>query len=238
MMLHLSEIKAVCALYFLITGWGLVNVTIVAQESEIVYTNQQEIDPERYSDIKGDPMYFDQWIIGSIMRNDAMIFEDLKLNYNGYSKTIEINKDGKLIELEGDLYLRVDIDASKNPDQAGAITSEDFAMQRNFHPKFGDDFVFILYHAPNITLIKQFWADVSKHEVQDVGKTVEFKRFNRKELYFVRMKGALEMVKLKRKSVFEVFDDPRIAEYVKSQNLRLTTEQELVELAKFYSMLD
>ena len=111
-------------------------------------------------------------------------------------------------------------------------------MQRNFHPKFGDDFVFILYHAPNITLIKQFWVDVSMHEVQDVGKTVEFKRFNRKELYFIRMKGALEMVKLKRKSVFEVFDDPRMEEYVKSQKLRLTTEQDLVELAKFYSTLD
>ena len=87
-------------------------------------------------------------------------------------------------------------------------------------------------------MIKQFWVDVSKHEVQDVGKTVEFKRFNRKELFFVRKEGSLEMVKLKRKAVLDQFDDPRIAEYAKSEKLRLTTEQELVQLARYYSTLD
>ena len=87
-------------------------------------------------------MYFDEWVTGSIMRNDAMIFEDLQLNYNGYTKTIEIVKDGKLIELDGKLYLRVDIDADNNPHERELISSDDFAMQRNFHPRFGDEFRF------------------------------------------------------------------------------------------------
>ena len=204
------------------------------QEAKIVYTNEQAIDPDRYSDIKGDPMFFPDWAQGSIMRNDAMIFEDVTLNYNGYNQNWEVRTDKGMIELDGNQLLRVVVQSETNENLRDHIPTEELAFQRNLHPRFEDKFAVILYRDYEVMLVKEFWVDVSSHTVQTVGKAVKFNRFNRKELYYLKANGALTQLRLKKSDVLELLDHSAVKDYVKKNKMKLNSEEELVEVVSLW----
>lgn len=209
-----------------------------AQDKEITYTNSKPIKEDRYKDIKGSPMYFKDWVTGRIMRHDALIYEDVQLNYNGYTNTFEIKNGTEMIELDGAVYLRVDVDAEDNPEAADRIPTKHFAFQKDLHPRFEEKFVIILFAENDVMLIKEFRADIAKHTIQDVGKKVDFKDFKRKENYYLKSKGQMKSVRFRKKNILAAFDSPEIEEYIKENKLRLREEADLIELAQYYSTLD
>jgi len=212
--------------------------TAHSQNREITYTNSKPIKENRYDDIKGNPMYFEDWVTGKIMRHDALIYEDVVLNYNGYSRTFEIKTGDEMIELDGSVYLRVDVDAADNPHAADRIPTEDFAFQKNLHSRFNDDFVIILFAENDVMLIKEFRVNIAKHTIQDVGKSIDFKDFNRKELYYLKADGRLTPLRYKKKVILNAFDKPEVESFISENKLRLKTEADLIALARFYSTLN
>lgn len=232
--LYLSHYKFSLSLIFLclfLTG-------LAAQNDKIAFTNSKPVDDKRYSDIKGSPMYFKDWVTGKIIRHDALIYEDVLLNYNGYTRTFEIKTGDEMIELDGDVYLRVDVDAADNPDAIDRIPTEHFAFQKNLHSRFSDQFVIILFAENDVMLIKEFKVDIAKHTIQDVGKAIDFKDFQRKEIYYLKADGKLTSLRYKKKVILGAFDSPEVEPYIKEHKLRLKTEADLIQLAQFYSTLD
>jgi len=222
-------------------GLGLLvalTVSVDAQDREMTYTNSKPIMENRYDNIKGSPMYFDDWVTGKIMRHDALIYEDVILNYNGYSHAFEVKDGDKMIELDGKVYLRVDVKSADNPDAADRIATTDFAFQKGMHPRFEDKFVIILFVENDVMLIKEFKADIAKHTVQDVGKSIDFKDFKRKEIYYLKADGELKSIRFKKKVILSAFDSPEVESYIIEHKLRLKSEADLIELAQFYSTLD
>ncbi len=209
-----------------------------SQSQSIKFENEKPVDPSRYGEIEGSPYYFDEFVIGKVMRNDARIFEGVELNYNGYTKTFEVRKEGSMIELEVQSFLRVDVDVEDNPEQADLILSDDFAFQRDIHPKFAREFLIVLYFEPAVILLKKFEVTIAKHTVQNVGAAVDFERFNKKETYYLKHPKGMDLLKLsKKKSVYEVFDDSRVEAYARENKLKLDREPDLIQLVTYYAGL-
>ncbi len=227
--------RIICYSLFMV---AIASSSVHAQKKEITYTNSKPIKENRYKDIKGSPMYFDDWVTGKIIRHDALVYEDVMLNYNGYSRTFEIKTGDKMIELDGAVYLRVDVDADKNPHVADRIPTSDFAFQKNLHSRFSDEFVIILFVENDVMLIKEFKVDIAKHTVQDVGKSIDFKDFKRKEIYYLKADGKLTPLRYKKKVILNAFDKPEVESYIREHKLRLKSEADLIEIAKFYSTLE
>lgn len=211
---------------------------LYGQSDEIKFENEKPIDPKRYGEIEGSPYYFDEFVVGKVMRNDARIFDGVELNYNGYSKSFEVRKDGKMIELDGQAFLRVDVDIEDNPGYTDEILNDDFAFQRDMHPKFAREYLIVLYFQPSVVLLKKFEVTVAKHTVQNVGAAVDFERFNKKEIYYLKHPKGMDMLKVsKKKSAFQVFDDARVEVYAKDNKLKLDREQDLIQLVEYYASL-
>ena len=213
-------------------------IAAIGQSQEIKFENEKPIKEDRYGDIEGSPYYFKDWVIGKLMRNDALIYENVELNYNGYSKSFEVRNGEKMVELDGGLFLRVDVDVSDNPEQADLIPSDEFAFQRDIHPKFKDEFLVVMCVSGDVMLLKQFSVNIAKHTVQNVGAAVDFKRFNPSRLYYLQTLDGIELLKTsKKKSVLEIFNSDAVSEYVKVNRLKFDKEEDLIELVRFYGAL-
>lgn len=230
----MSGLRSVILLFMLIS----VSAVSVAQDEEIQFSNMETIDPNRYEDTRGNPYYFETWVTGSIIRNDGFIFENIKMNYNGYTKTFDVLAGHAIIELEEKMYLRVDIDAEVNQHQGHIIMTDDFAFQRNLHPRFDEGFVIILLNENTTMLVKEYWVDAANHEVQELGRTITYKRFNRKANYFIKSEGQLQPIRLKKKNVLETLDRPEVEKFVEDNKIRLDSERELIEVVRFYANLN
>lgn len=226
----------IAILAVLVVGW-LMPAALGAQADSLLLVNSKTVDDRRYDDIKGSPFLFKNPVKARVIRNDANIIDDVMLNYNGYTRNFEIASGDAMIELDRSWYLRVEIPAADNPEVADEIIGDKLIFQRGIAAKFNDQFTMLLYVGDDLFLIKDFNVEKRTNTVQDVGKTVEFEKFTPRRHYYIKRRGKLNQIRLKKKSLIDALDNPEVEKYIKSNKLRCDSEEEVIQVLEFFNGL-
>lgn len=209
----------------LLPGFGL------CQGQVIIVENAEEIQADRYKDIKGSPYLFEDWAVATLVGTRGEETKDIRINYNGYEKEFEVLVQGKHITLDTRPFKRILI---TTPTQEG----QELLFQRGFHRDYSHRFANIIYNGQELKLIREYVINLSKKKVENVGKTVEFERFVPDNKYYIWEKSELIPIKLRKKDLFKVLGrKTELDSYIKEHNLKLASHQDLHALFAYYETL-
>ncbi len=212
---------------------------IYAQKQRVKFTNARDFDENRYSEIKGSPFYFKDWVSSTIYGTDHSVYENILINYNGYTQTFEATKDGKWIELNLDWIRRIEVKKKGNEKVFKAVEGEEVIFQRILHPDFPDKFAVLYYEGKNIQMMQEWRVALSEKKVETPGKTQEFERFMVKENYYLLKAGDLYPVKLKKKSLLPALGKVhKLEAFAKKEKLKFDSKEDLKRLLRFFEGLD
>ena len=210
--------------------------SIAAQSSKFVIEGGQPIDDKRYADIKESPYFFDDWVVGTVMASSLDKFEDVQVNYNGYTRNFEVKNGDKYIELDERTHKRVEIYADKNPGRFKENSADTLVFMAGFHPKFADHYALIAYTGKNFVYLKDFSTGISEKTMQDVGRTINIKRFTSKEDLYFLLNGDLIPVKLKKKTILDALPKTyrsKAEEYMAANKSKMNSDEEVIGLLRF-----
>ncbi len=210
----------------------LVSSVSLAQNQIKMFTNAQAIDPKRYDEIKGDPMFFKEWQTGIIIDNRDSVYNDLKLNYNGFEEEFEVLQNNRsYIALDNKYYKRIIINSEQGLD--GKLIFEKSPVS-----KFKGKFLQLLHKGEDISLYKYLEARKSEVTVQDVGKTRVFENFSKLPAYYILKDGKLSVIRMKKKVFLAELGDRKTLEgHMKKNKLSLNKDLDIQKLMKFYESL-
>jgi len=196
-----------------------------SQNENLTLFNSQEIDENRYNEIKGSPYFFDEWKMGDIIGDNGQTVEDVLLNYNGYTEHFEVRTKGKYIQLDERLYQKISI----STDEATVV------FQKSAHPDFPNKFVQVVHDGERVKLLKHFTVVLAESSVFNAGGRVDFKRFKPDRKYFVMTDGSPQPVSMRKKKIIELLGhEKEIERFAKTERIKIDTEEGLSTLLAFY----
>ncbi len=65
----------------------------VSAQLDVIFKNLKPIDKERYKDIKGSSMMFDDWTVATLYDIKGLNYDNVLVNYNGESNFLEAKKN-------------------------------------------------------------------------------------------------------------------------------------------------
>lgn len=223
------------AILFFLFAFLTAELTAQSDSTIVIFTNSQPIEAFRYRDVKGSPYLFDDFVIGNIVSTNIDVYENMALNLNGHTNHFEVRRGREVVELDETWYLRVEIHPELNPTLSRRFGKEKIIFQRSIHPKLQNVFAQVLFAGTRTVFLRTFHADLSKKTVQDVGKTLEFKRFNGKFLYHLIKDGELVHLRLKKKNILKTLGERKEMEaFAKENNIDFKDEKDLIRLVAFY----
>ena len=201
-------------------------------------TNSKPIDADRYEGIKGDPYLFKESVNATLITNDKIVYEDVYLNYNGYSKEFEVKQGEEFIELDRKFYLRIEIPADKNNEGIVPEGQDNLVFVKNAHSRFGDRMVMLIHHGKKGLVIKEFHSSISEKEKQDVGKTIVTKRFFKKNNYYIVEGEDLRSLKLSKKGIISALGHKsELESFIKKNKYKVDNDAHLREILAYYEKL-
>lgn len=211
----------------------LVSSVSVAQNQIKMFTNSQAIDPKRYDEVKGDPMYFKDWQTGIIIDNRDSVYNDIKLNYNGFEEEFEVQQNNlTYIALNNKFYKKIVIDSDEGLD--GKLIFEKSPVS-----KFKGKFLQVIHKGEKISLYKYFEVRKGEVTVQDVGKTRTFENFQKLPAYYILKDGKLSVIRMKKKVLLAELGEKKALEgHMKKNKLSLNKDLDLQKLMKFYEEMN
>ena len=223
-LLILSALSFACAL------------NLEAQSYRYIFDNYRIPPPDRYADVEGNPMYFDHWVRGDILKSDGGKIEGVRLNYNGYTNELEVDLDTVMIALDPRWHIRADVSLNDNPGLKDIQTS--VAFQYGLHPDFGEGYGVILFLGDRYLLMKRFDVDQLKDTKNEYGRVEPKEIFIRTSTYFLREGNSFIKLKTKKKPLLDALhNDPRVEEFYVRNHLDGDREADLIRLVSFANTL-
>lgn len=211
----------------------LVSSASLAQNQIKMFTNSQAIDSKRYDEVKGNPMYFKDWQTGIIIDNRDSVYNDIKLNYNGFEEEFEVQQNNlTYIALNSKYYKKIIIDSDEGMD--GKLIFEKSPVS-----KFKGKFLQVIHKGEKISLYKYFEVRKGEVTVQDVGKTRTFENFQKLPAYYILKNGKLSVVRMKKKVLLAELGEKKALEgHMKKNKLSLNKDLDVQKLLKFYEEMN
>jgi hypothetical protein len=216
----------------------LISLSIFAQEQTLKFSNAQDFDKDRYANIKDSPYYFKDWVKATIFGTDQSQYEDVLLNYNGYTEAFEATNGEQWIELKIDWYRRIEITKDGNETAFDKIKADDVIFQRIINPGFPDKFVVVLFEGQDIQLFQEWRVALDKKTVETPGETKELERFLPKKNYYLFKEGKMNLVKMKKKNLFQILGNPKQLEsFAKKEKIKLDNQEDIQKLLSYSETL-
>ena len=213
--------------------------SIYAQKQRVKFTNARDFDEKRYSEIKGSPYYFKDWVSSTIYATDHFVYENILINYNGHTQNFEATEGGKWIELNMDWIRRIEVKRKGNEKVFKTIEGEEVIFQRVLQPNFPDKFAVLLYEGKNIQLMQEWRVALSEKKVETPGKTDVFERFMAKKNHYLLKNGDLKPIKLKKKNLFqELGNAQKLEAFAKKEKIKFDSKQDLKRLLSYFEGLN
>ncbi len=211
---------------------GRANLDNLVSGSGAVITN-----PLRTLGVSGSPYLVDQWITADIHLNNGQTFENVPAKYNIFVDRVEIVHRADTLELSNVLVRGFDLNLTRGNEvkfrnRIGRIPGE---FDRNAYFE-------LLYEGEEVGVFKRHEKHVrraaqgaSGYGVQERHDTIE----NRETLYFRHQDGSMEEVRLRRRSIQNLFGDhgSDIRDYARQNNLNFRSESDFVRMAEYYESL-
>lgn len=189
--------------------------------SQFIGTNKKSLEENRYEEIKGSPFLFKNWVLATVIDKKGEEITNVLVNYNGYTNGFEAKIEQSYIELSPKDYPRIVLNQGSTYFQFAA------------HPKMKDQYIQVLFDSPEQQLIKTFVVTISTRKLENVGKTIILENFVPKKTYYFLKEGNLQLIKLKKKEILKLFPQKEVTKFIKEQQLKLNSEEDLVALLNF-----
>ena len=209
-----------------------------AQSEDLIFVNGFDVNEERYADIKDSPYLFkDDWHPADLLTKEMKRVPNVPTRYNLYTGEFEVRQGDKFIRLANDRFMRIEFEVDEEG-KSLEEESEKLIFQASFHPRFKDRFVNLIYSGSTMVVFRDFRAVISEKTVQNVGQTVEFKRFFPKVDYYLMQNGELKTINTKKKTLIKLLGHKKDLEaFIKEHKLDLDSSRDLKKLFTFAETL-
>lgn len=212
----------------LITLFCLFFTHLTAQREEVILLNTQEIDEDRYEDIRGYPFIWEDWQAGIVINNKGESAEVEKINFNAHTQTFEVKKGVRFIELATEDQQEVVITSSEGP----------LVFQKTIHPDLPLKFNQLLYKGATLQLVKSTEKEISTKVFQNVGKKVTVEQFVKRETFYLIEKGELRRLKISKKALLKALEQSKkLDAYIKKNKLKLKEDKDLIKFFAYYESI-
>lgn len=202
------------------------------------FINQAGIDANRYREVKGSPYIFENWGKGTVYDAIGNMYRNIYVNYNGYERMFEAKQGDTIVALTNTSFLRVELPGSMDKEFSEELAEDTIIFQNRLHPKFGAEFIQVLHDGRRVKLLREYYKDLSKHTVQNVGKAVDFQRFTPRELLHLYVNGNLSLVKFKKSAFLEKLGkEEELEQFIKEEGLKFKSLADFQKLLTHYETL-
>ena len=191
--------------------------------SQFILENSKKVEANRYAKTKGSPFLFQNWVPGRVINFEDQVFLIKEMNYNGHTQEFEIKQGDEYIALQEKSYKQIEIDWK----------GETFIYNRGIDRARPHTFIRVLYKGTQVKLIKDFVVKSMEQTTRLLTDEAGLKRFIPRHHYYIAKSGALEEVKLKKKSIVKVLGKD-IESYTKTNKIDIESEAGLVKALEFY----
>lgn len=223
------------------------------QHSSKVYSTLDDgIKKEHYSEIKGSPYLFKDWVKADLihLKNDPL--KDVMIRYDLYEGNVEILDNGvnldsenileidneKFIVLEDNYYRKIVITRANNPKAFKDFKVDTLFLIKGIHKDYLRKYGVVLYDGKDVKLVRTFDIIFRESKINSPGKIEKIKKFNRKKGYALVIDKTKTVVKLKEKDFLKVLGkEAALKKYKKMNKLKLKKEHEFIELLKYFESL-
>ena len=202
-----------------------ISTILFSQRNDLLFTNGQPIEEDRYEDMEYSPYLFKEWVYGNInpKSDKEAVIENVLLNYNGYTKRFEARKGNRFIELEEEWYTTI------------TIPSQAMVFKVGIHPTLPDRFMRIVYEGKSFTVVQDFVVSLQKREKKVYAKVNIISEFIKRPTYYMIRNNKATILKLKKKAILELLDNNKqVMTYIKKEGLKMKKEKDLIDVLKFY----
>lgn len=232
----------------------LIPLLILGQQhsSKVYSTLDDGIKKEHYSEIKGSPYLFKDWVKADLihLKNDPL--KDVMIRYDLYEGNVEILDNGvnldsenileidneKFIVLEDNYYRKIVITRANNPKAFKDFKVDTLFLIKGIHKDYLRKYGVVLYDGKDVKLVRTFDIIFRESKINSPGKIEKIKKFNRKKGYALVIDKTKTVVKLKEKDFLKVLGkEAALKKYKKMNKLKLKKEHEFIELLKYFESL-
>lgn len=210
----------------------------VCQKTMLVTTNAQPIDEDRYKGVKGTAMYFKDNVKATLTATNGNQIKDVLLNYNGLTKEIEVYlpMENKMLVLDERDWSRIEVLAKDNEANMPKGSTEKIVFRKGVHKRFGNKFAIVVLEGKNFILAKDWRKVETFHQIQDVGKTIDVKKFQiQKKYLMIEGDRSTEIKNKKKKQLLKSMNQPKkLEKFIKSEELKTSNEKDFVKLMNYY----
>lgn len=209
-----------------------------AQSENLIFVNGLDVNENRYPDIKGSPYLFEEeWQQADLLTKEMNRVVKVPTRYNIYTGEFEVRQDDKFIRLASERFMRIEFEVDEKGQKA-ENPDDRLIFQASFHPRFRDRFVNVIYNGKTMVVFRDYRALLSEKEVQNVGQTVEFKRFIPKVDYYILQNGELKVLRVNKNTLIKQLGHKKELEsFIKEQKLDLEAGSDLKKLFTFAETL-
>jgi len=159
----------------------LIPITFASAQIEVIFKNPKPIDENRYNDIKGSSMLFDDWTNATLYDNKGMSYENIAVNYNGESNFLEAKKNDKeYIDVDIADIPRVVVSDPADTGFKELAFLDSLVLVHGPNLKSKSTFHVLLFRDKKRMLFLEYHAALSTVIDRPPGQIIERKRFNKK----------------------------------------------------------
>lgn len=211
-------------------------ISAIAQKADVLLTNGNTFEVDKYKDIDGTPYLFENWQMGKVIskKDGEEVAVEHLLNFNGYTKSFEVRKDQQFITLDEKFYSEIRV-ASNDGDATKALV-----FKTNAHPIYKSRFMKVVFEGTDFVVLHDFQMRLAKREVQGYATNEEIQEFQDNSTYYVVRDQKAKGFKTKKKSLLSAFKDQESAlkSYIKKNKLKIDTDDQLIAFLRYYEGLN
>ncbi|MDH5608606.1 MAG: hypothetical protein OEY56_03935 [Cyclobacteriaceae bacterium] len=239
-------------LFFLL----LCSAAFAQQSPAVVLNSNQPVNPARYNGILRTPYLLTDFSQAKLLDPRAKSEISVPLNYNGYTNQFEIQKGDSILEINKQYYVKITFESGEfNPHLPAGFIRFPVVFSWALHPQQPEAHFIELFEGEELIIFKKLVVTAFKNSItqgkvsnepnsfylqqrnaEDVNKQ---NIFSFEFLYYVSINGVPSPFHLYKKEVLQAFGNNKsLKNFVKEKELKLTTEDDLILLARYYDELN
>jgi len=198
----------------------------LAQKQIKTFTNSQEIDEKRYEGIKGSPFLFEDWKNANLVDKKDSIYDDVKLNFNGYESNFEVLNGDKFISLDDTEFKSLSIQTEEG----------EYVFEKNLHKIFKNKLLLVVNKGATITCFMDYSVGLTENTINgNMGATTIIKRFKYDPKHYFIINGELQSMRLTKNKLISILGNKKaINSFIKINKLKLTEPLDVAKILKYY----
>jgi hypothetical protein len=186
------------------------------------------IDQSKYSTIAGTPYMNEAFTEGEVIINDTIHFGKVPLRYNVFTDKMEFkNKQDRLMEID---YSAGNFSFLMDEHQFKVMAYQDKGESKNGHLELLVDGEISLYRKYNTVFEK-------KTEEKGFQENLPDRFVSQDPTYLIAAEGEMPETISRKKDLLQKLnqDDPKVAQYLKDNKLRMRSDDSIIDLITFYN---